>query len=658
MKVVKKINTKIFRSDVQQIRAIAVIAVVLFHSFPSAYRYGYLGVDVFFFLSGFLIFPQIYDAVKPESKNIIKANIKKFISRRIYRIAPGLGFCIVFTWVFFFFFGPTPNKFAGADFFISIFTLFGLGNIAALNYSSDYFNFESPFTHFWSIGVELQSYLLFAILALCFSGIIRKNQKNFRIFLIFLVLFSLMSKYFFKYNSHFFTMLGLDTLAITGDFSDFYLTSNRIWEFALGGLFSTFNIKHSRSKQVNRFLPILLVFIIAFVLFFTIIDINNFRTIIVLISIGIFLSTTLDKNLKYLSHVLVWIGDRSYSIYLYHLPIFYIGYSDYIPDRLKYFAFISSLLLLLVISDLSYKYLEKVNRSSDMLSNKNRAIYLRHKKLLLVSYVIPISIISLTITLNNKLPANNNFSINFQDNYAASNLSKCPLGQIMDPCMLGDERTDKSWLLLGDSHAGALQGVLSEVAIDFQSSLTVWNKCRFFDPEISIELNALFPEWCIDSNNKRIAYIRKSNPDIIFIAYQNSSVSNGSSKMSQKLWQNVFMKTLLSINTSPNKVILFSQIPRFNNSPETKYRYGFSPAKNINLDQIPNLQTQQSFESKLSDIGVSIIDLTPVLCDKIACTRFIDNWLYIDSNHLSNFGANLVKPKIKNYLSKIMVLVK
>ena len=86
MKVVKKINTKIFRSDVQQIRAIAVIAVVLFHSFPNAYRYGYLGVDVFFFISGFLIFPQIYDAVKPESKNIIKANIKKFISIEIFKL--------------------------------------------------------------------------------------------------------------------------------------------------------------------------------------------------------------------------------------------------------------------------------------------------------------------------------------------------------------------------------------------------------------------------------------------------------------------------------------------------------------------------------------------------------------------------------------------
>ncbi len=228
----------------------------------------------------------------------------------------------------------------------------------------------------------------------------------------------------------------------------------------------------------------------------------------------------------------------------------------------------------------------------------------------------------------------------------------------MDPCMLGYEGTAKRWLLLGDSHAGALQKVLSEVANDFQSSLTVWNKCRFFDPEISIELNALFPGWCVDSNKKRIAYIKKANPDIIFIAYQNNSVSNGSSEMSQKLWQDVFMKTLLSINTSPNKVILFSQIPRFNDSPATKYRYGFSPAKNINLDRIPNLQMQRSFESKLSNIGVSIIDFTPVLCDKTVCTRFIDNWLYIDSNHLSNYGANLVKPKIKNYLSKIMVLVK
>lgn len=94
MRFIEDAKPKLLRNDIQQIRAISVIAVVLFHSFPNKIVYGYLGVDVFFFLSGFLIFPQIYDIAKSTSKNSLILNVKEFTLRRIYRIAPALGFCI------------------------------------------------------------------------------------------------------------------------------------------------------------------------------------------------------------------------------------------------------------------------------------------------------------------------------------------------------------------------------------------------------------------------------------------------------------------------------------------------------------------------------------------------------------------------------------
>ena len=109
MRFIQSTKPKLLRSDIQQIRAISVIAVVLFHSFPNKFGYGYLGVDVFFFLSGFLIFPQIYDITKSVSKNSLMLNVKRFLLRRIYRIAPALGFCILVVWVLFFFFGPSPQ---------------------------------------------------------------------------------------------------------------------------------------------------------------------------------------------------------------------------------------------------------------------------------------------------------------------------------------------------------------------------------------------------------------------------------------------------------------------------------------------------------------------------------------------------------------------
>jgi peptidoglycan/LPS O-acetylase OafA/YrhL len=204
MRLIQRTKPKLLRSDIQQIRALSVIAVVLFHSFANRFAYGYLGVDVFFFLSGFLIFPQIYDITNSGSKKALMINVNKFISRRIYRIAPALGFCILVIWVFFFFFGPSPEKLSGPEFYISILSMLGIGNLAALNFSGDYFNSSSPLTHFWSLGVEMQAYFLFAILALLFSKIIKKNVERFRIFLLIIILISLISKYVFVFHSNIF----------------------------------------------------------------------------------------------------------------------------------------------------------------------------------------------------------------------------------------------------------------------------------------------------------------------------------------------------------------------------------------------------------------------------------------------------------------------
>jgi peptidoglycan/LPS O-acetylase OafA/YrhL len=236
MEFVESTKPKLLRSDIQQIRAISVIAVVLFHSFPDRFMHGYLGVDVFFFLSGFLIFPQIFDISKSASNKSLILNVKKFLLRRIYRIAPALGVCILVVWALFFFLGPSPKKPSGSEVYITILSIFGFGNIAALNYSGDYFNASSPLTHFWSLGVEMQSYFLFAILVLFISKLIHKSIKEYRIFLLIIILVSLISKYIFVFHSNLFGLIGLDTLAITGNFSDFYLTPNRLWQFALGGL--------------------------------------------------------------------------------------------------------------------------------------------------------------------------------------------------------------------------------------------------------------------------------------------------------------------------------------------------------------------------------------------------------------------------------------
>ena len=650
MDTIKDIKPKFLRSDIQQIRAISVIAVVLFHSFPNKFVYGYLGVDVFFFLSGFLIFPQIYEIAKSESKNTLRLNVKKFILRRIYRIAPALGFCILVIWVFFFFFGPSPKKLSGPEFYISILSILGFGNIAALHYSGDYFKSSSPLTHFWSLGVEMQSYFFCVILALFLAKVINKNMKRFRIFLSMIILASLISKYFFVYHSSIFVLFGLDTLAITGNFSNFYLTPNRLWQFALGGLFATFTTKNKKYMRLNEMASVPLLATVIILLFSSINIINNLRTIVILIGIGLYLISNVEKEIKYASKVLVWIGDRSYSIYLYHLPILFVLNTNSTPKDLKQILFIAAILMILLLSNFSYKHIELAHRIPESIIDDRQKFYDKYKKLIFTSYLVPVLGIILVLISNNIFPVQSNFSLNFRDNYAASDLSKCRLGQIEEPCTLLNNFSKRNWLLLGDSHAGSIQGVLSEIADQSDSNLIVWNKCRFFDPKLSLELNSLFPEWCIDSNIKRIEYIKKIKPNLIFIAYQNGSVSNGDNQMSQNLWQDVFANTLISINKSASKVILFSQIPNYKTPPYSGYRYSFPGDKNLSRAQFPDLAKQRAFENRLRNEDILVTDLVPVFCDSINCTRFLNNWLYLDTNHLSNFGADLISPTIKKFL--------
>ena len=650
MNIIKSTKPKLLRSDIQQIRAISVVAVVLFHSFPDRFMYGYLGVDAFFFLSGFLIFPQIYDISKSASKKSLTLNVKKFILRRIYRIAPALGACILVVWMLFFFFGPSPKKLSGPEFYITILSIFGFGNIAALNYSGDYFTSSSPLTHFWSLGVEMQSYFLFAILVLFISRFVNKNVKQFRIFLLVIIMASLISKYIFIYHSNLFGIIGLDTLAITGNFSDFYLTPNRLWQFALGGLFATFATNNNKCMILSKKTSLLLLITLCFFLFSSINFVNNFRTILILFGIGVYLISSVNTELKYLSKVLVWIGDRSYSIYLYHMPVLFILNADDIPSNLKYFSYSSAIIVILILSSFSYKYIEINHKIPQTNVSKRRNFFVQHKKLISTSYLIPVFSITFVLILNNIFPAQNNFSVNFRDNYAASELSNCRLGQIEEPCTLVKSFAKQNWLLLGDSHAGAIQGVLSKIANQSNSGLLVWNKCRFFDPTLSLELNDLFPKWCVESNAKRIEYVKKFKPSYIFIAYQNGSVANGDTQMPQELWQKVFTKTLASVNNNTSKVVLFSQIPEYKTAPFSEHRFSFPKDKSSNLDEFPSLPIQRIFENKLRNQGIFVIDLVPVFCNSTNCTRFFNDWLYLDSNHLSNFGAELIQPTIEKFL--------
>ena len=206
---------KSLQLNIQFLRAISVILVFFYHLKIEFFKFGYLGVDIFFVIWGYVITSRLFD-------ELIKTNKIKFTEfyiRRIKRIFPVLIFILTIVLIFIVLFQPL-DLFIG-NIIVYIFTIFGLSNFYYLFTKKDYFDnvFEDVFGHTWSLGVEEQFYFIFPLFLYFLYKIFSKRQSQI------LILFSII-------------LLGI---FLTFKYSEniqlvFYSPIFRFWEFLLGCL--------------------------------------------------------------------------------------------------------------------------------------------------------------------------------------------------------------------------------------------------------------------------------------------------------------------------------------------------------------------------------------------------------------------------------------
>jgi peptidoglycan/LPS O-acetylase OafA/YrhL len=292
----------IFRNDIQFLRGISVFAVILFHINNSYLPGGFLGVDIFFIISGYLITNII---VKKKIDN--NFSLKEFYFARAKRILPALLFVLIITYIICYLtFLPLDLKIASRNsFFINLF----LGNYNYYYFSSDYFGIKSsfdPYIHLWTLSLEEQFYLLYPILFIFFFN--KNKQLIIKILLITFIIS--ISFYFFSKNFN----------------SIFYLLHGRIWQLLLGGAISIIHLKKiNYEKVVFNYLALFgLILIVSSFFLITDIFLNNYRFIILAPTIGTFLIILNKKNKLiniFESKLFVFFGSISYSLYLWHQPI-------------------------------------------------------------------------------------------------------------------------------------------------------------------------------------------------------------------------------------------------------------------------------------------------------------------------------------------------
>ncbi len=326
---------------------------VVFYHYELGFSRGYLGVDIFFVVSGFVITRSIlirHKSLKP--KNVIE-----FYTKRVLRLFPAFAamFVFVFTMSFLVL---SPNVGVQQQAIKSgLGSLFGVSNLMIPRITGGYFDTPSklnPFLHTWSLSVETQFYLIFPLIL----GFIlfRHRVKFLKIFTeIFLILIFTVSIYLFVELERYPFLL---SIAPT-----YFSPLTRIWEFMLGIFMARLLSKRGRpTKRIGNLLSKLFVLVILFLTNFDGIhaEIATFLVAILTCSIIANTATNMDGiDSKLHSKVLNWIGDRSYSIYLYHwpiyvlLPVLFVGFFESIQ------IVIIGLLATLLISDLSFRFLEK-----------------------------------------------------------------------------------------------------------------------------------------------------------------------------------------------------------------------------------------------------------------------------------------------------------
>ena len=348
-----------YRAEIDGLRAIAVVSVILYHAQivifgRDWFEGGFIGVDIFFVISGYLITRIILTELeKTNSFSFIK-----FYERRARRILPMLllviAVCIPFAW-------QKLLPLDLVDFAKSALSAIGFGSNFFFYFSTTEYGADSallkPLLHTWSLGVEEQFYIVVPII-ICLLWKFARRLMPTALFGMFII-----------------SILFADVMEGRHSDLNFFLPFSRFWELLVGSVIAFFELKYGRSKNplLTKNLPIFGLFLIAYSIFFF--DANtphpSFQTLIPIVGVALVLAfcSTEDIVGKLLSYKpIVGVGLISYSLYLWHFPIFAFNrIRSFNPTNFDKLVWIVSAVIL---SILSYYFIEKTFRNRKIINPK------------------------------------------------------------------------------------------------------------------------------------------------------------------------------------------------------------------------------------------------------------------------------------------------
>lgn len=618
---------KNYRYDIQGLRAIAVLSIVIFHINPGLLPGGYLGVDVFFVISGYLIIGQIWKKLQNDEFVLVD-----FYKNRVKRLFPAL-FLMVIISIIIGYFTFTPNE--TTDFHKSVIsTIFYVSNFYFYSVTN-YFNTSihyAPLLHTWSLSVEEQFYLLFPFLLMLLFKVRTKLK---------LILFTTFIAFFI-----------LSIFAVYYDESlAFYASPSRFFQFLAGGILSIVNFKNDFSRKVNTVLMMtgLIVVALCLKIYDSSTTFPGLNALLPTMATALIIySSNKSNSFKYIltNKVFQVIGNSSYSIYLWHWPI--IVYYKLIFGKPEKFEQISLLLISIFIGYLSWLLIENTTR------------YRKYKFNPLITSLASSVVLSavMLLTLDGMKGRFNSEELHIagymEQNTGTYRVGTCFITSSFDDVSYFDkdhcvkfENSKNNILLIGDSHAAMYFDELNK-ALDSNQTLT------------QVTASGCYPTIRYEGKKRCTDLVKYAYNDLIKKYRFNTIIlsANWSENSTEQLYS-----TLNYLEKYTDKIIIIGKNINFNQSlPSFLVVHNAIEKKGyFTKDLISDFENTKYTEEKIKQIvnkyanNVSYISAFEPFCNSKGCNLLLDGKIPIvfDRDHLTReVVKNIIEKQLIDKLNK------
>jgi peptidoglycan/LPS O-acetylase OafA/YrhL len=635
-----------YRPEIDGLRTISVFGVIISHANlvffgHPLFQGGFVGVDIFFVISGYLITTLIL-------KEIYKTNqfsFKHFYERRVRRILPVLLFVTIITSIVSYFI-LLPDSLE--DFSKSVLSVLFFSSNFYFWFIGGRYGEESellkPYLHTWSLSVEEQFYILFPIFLIIVIKFFRKHLLTV-LFLSFLI-----SLFFSEYCSR------------TYPNFNFYMILSRGFELVIGSLLSYFELNNRGEGRksysiLNQIFPSLgIVLILYSFLFFNFTKIFHPSVITLIPLIGVSLIIWFSKKGELITEILsskifVFFGLISYSLYLWHYPIFaFLRYIGIFNHWVKLLA----VLLTIILSILSYYFIERPFRNKNIILIKTLTTYILVSVIVLLSY-------SFYIIKTEGI--NSRFIFSEYPNYIFNNSNYRKKERDFKVSYNYDEYSSKkNVLIVGNSHAQNLLNILSKTNLTNKIYFNLTSP-KVGKDDYTYQVNYLYKfltekKAIIDGHNvDGYGHLNKQyeKSDLIILStrYKDADLD-------------VLDKLIKLLKLDNKKIIIFDNALEQNTYHNYLNRLDnyvflykkFPDKKNLKIieeDMYIDLNNKAEVNLKIMNIakinGIPFIKRERLFCDKIEkrCPSITDNGykIYYDYGHITEDASEFFARKIE-----------